>query len=175
VLGIFAILAALYYTMGKRAYGYSGWGDVFVLVFFGWVGVIGSSYLQINSLEPMLFLPATAVGFLAMGVLNLNNMRDIESDHAAGKNTLVVKIGLSKAKIYHIFLLSGAVVLHSIFVIKTKQSAFAFLYLLIIPLLFLNGVKAWKAKKASDFEPLLKPLAIATLLFCLLAGIGQNL
>ncbi len=175
LLGVFATLAALKYTLGKSAYGYSGWGDVFVLIFFGWVGVIGSSFLHINRLENLLFLPASAVGFLAMGVLNLNNMRDIDNDAAANKNTLVVKLGLQKAKIYHLLLLIGALVLQSIFVLFTKPGLGGFLFLLTVPLLFINAKKAWQATAPKDFEPLLKPLAITTLLFCLLAGIGQNL
>lgn len=175
LLGALATVAALTYTMGKRAYGYSGWGDFFVLVFFGWVGVLGANFLHTNAVILPLFLPASAVGFLAMGVLNLNNMRDINNDAAAGKNTLVVKMGLQKAKRYHLVLLSMAVVFQTIFVLVTQPGWGGFLFILVLPLLIKNGRSAWRASRPKDFEPLLKPLAISTLLFCILAGIGQNL
>ena len=174
-LGIMATIAALSYTMGKRAYGYSGYGDLFVLIFFGWVGVIGSNFLQTNSFQWNLILPASAVGFLAMGVLNLNNMRDVESDSAAGKNTVVVKRGLAWAKAYHHILLYGAVLLQLAYVWLTSPGFGGYLFLAILPLILNNLSRVRAAKTARDFEPLLKPLAITTLLFCLLAGIGQNL
>ena len=175
VLGLLATLAAINYTMGKRAYGYSGWGDLFVLVFFGWVGVIGSNFLQTNILDFKLLLPASAVGFLAMGVLNLNNMRDIENDKIAGKNTLVVYMGLDKAKVYHQLLLAGAILLQAIYVALTKPGFGGYLFLATAPLLFANAKKATRASTAEEFEPLLKPLALTTLMFCIFAGVGQNL
>lgn len=174
-LGVFATVAALSYTMGKRAYGYSGWGDVFVLIFFGWVGVIGSHFLQTNTFQWQLLLPASAVGFLAMGVLNLNNMRDIENDAKAGKETVVVKRGLSWAKKYHRVLLIGAVVLQLVYVILTKPGVGGYLFMGVLPLLLNNLSRVNAAKTSKDFEPLLKPLAMTTLLFCILAGVGQNL
>jgi len=175
ILGFAATFAALFYTLGKRAYGYSGWGDLFVLIFFGWLGVLGAFFLQAKSLPIELFLPASAVGFLAMGVLNLNNMRDVENDRLAQKNTVVVKMGIVNAKKYHLVLLIGALSMQSVFVLLSTKSYWAWLFILVAPLIFINAKKAWQAKESKDFDPLLKPLAIATLLFCLLAGIGQNL
>ena len=174
-LGFAATFAALSYTLGKRAYGYSGWGDLFVLIFFGWLGVLGAFFLQAKMLPLELLLPASAVGFLAMGVLNLNNMRDVENDRLALKNTVVVKMGIATAKKYQLFLLIGALTMQSIFVLRTTESRWAWLFLLVTPLIVINAKKAWQAKESKDFDPLLKPLAITTLLFCLLAGIGQNL
>jgi 1,4-dihydroxy-2-naphthoate octaprenyltransferase len=111
LLGIGAIVSAIKYTVGSNAYGYSGLGDLFVFIFFGLVSVVGSSFLFTHFIDWKIFLPATAIGLLSVAVLNLNNMRDIENDKIAGKNTLVVKIGFEKAKKYHYFLLISSIVL----------------------------------------------------------------
>jgi len=175
LLGIAATLAARSYTMGKRAYGYAGMGDVFVLLFFGWVGVLGSYFLQANTLEAVFLLPATAVGFLATGVLNLNNLRDMETDKLAGKHTLVVRMGRPAAKIYQAVLLLGALAMEVAFVYLTGLNYWGYLFLITAPLILINLAKTFKARNASDYDPLLKPLAIATLFFCLLGGVGANI
>jgi 1,4-dihydroxy-2-naphthoate octaprenyltransferase len=174
-LGITAIAAALSYTMGRKAYGYSGFGDLFVVIFFGWIGVIGSFFLQAKQFNPLVVLPATSVGLLATGVLNLNNMRDLETDRQAHKNTLVVRIGRPAAKVYHFFLLLTAMVLQLIWVQQTKPGWGGYLFLLVLPLLVMNMISVVRADKPAAFDPLLRPLAITTFLFCLLAGLGQNI
>ena len=105
ILGISSVIAAIKYTVGKKAYGYSGLGDLFVLLFFGFVGVLGASFLINKSISFDFLLLAVSIGSLSMGVLNLNNMRDEHNDKANNKNTLVVKMGLKKAKKYHYTLL----------------------------------------------------------------------
>jgi 1,4-dihydroxy-2-naphthoate octaprenyltransferase len=100
-LGIAAIWAAIKYTVGDNAYGYRGLGDVFVFIFFGPVSVLGIYYLITKSLDWNMIFPSITIGLLSVAVLNLNNMRDIESDKKAGKNTIVVKMGLAKAKMLH--------------------------------------------------------------------------
>lgn len=107
-LGIFGIWAALAYTMGSRPYGYRGWGDVFVFLFFGLVAVLGSLFLYTKNLNSSALLPAVAIGMLCVGVLNLNNLRDIASDQKHGKHTLVVKMGFKNGKIYHVLLMITA-------------------------------------------------------------------
>ncbi|MDO4640363.1 MAG: 1,4-dihydroxy-2-naphthoate octaprenyltransferase [Neisseria sp.] len=107
-LGCAAIAAAFAYTAGNKPYGYAGFGDLAVLVFFGWLGVLGSEYLQTGALAARSWLPATALGLWCVMVLNLNNMRDIESDGAAGKMTVVVRLGLPRAKFYHLALTGSA-------------------------------------------------------------------
>ncbi|CCK09153.1 1,4-dihydroxy-2-naphthoate octaprenyltransferase [Cronobacter sakazakii 696] len=92
-LGALSILAAITYTVGTRPYGYMGLGDVSVLIFFGWLSVLGSWYLQAHTLITPVWLPATACGLLAAAVLNINNLRDIDSDRRNGKNTLAVRLG----------------------------------------------------------------------------------
>ncbi len=115
VLGILAIASAIRYTVGKNPYGYRGLGDVFVFIFFGWVSTIGISFMILKELDPVLFLPATAIGFLSVAVLNLNNMRDEASDRKVGKNTLIVKNGGAWGKKYHFFLVITAMVLFAVF------------------------------------------------------------
>ena len=105
LVGIGAILAALFYTLGKRPYGYRGLGDLYCFLFFGWAAVAGTFYLATKSLDFSVILPASAMGFLSNAVLNINNMRDYENDKASGKNSLVVKLGLKKAFVYHCLLI----------------------------------------------------------------------
>ena len=124
VLGIAAIAAAVKYTVGKNAYGYSGLGDLFVFLFFGLTGVLGTYYLNTLSLTWDVFLPAISIGLLSTGMLNLNNMRDIENDIKSGKHTLASKLGLRKAKYYHAFLVIGAIVSALIFILLQLFSSF---------------------------------------------------
>lgn len=107
-LGLTAIWAALRYTVGEKAYGYQGLGDVFVILFFGLVSVWGVSFLHLGALHPAILFPALGYGLLSAGVLNINNMRDIDNDRDSGKHTLVVKLGANKARIYHALLIFGA-------------------------------------------------------------------
>lgn len=175
VLGLLAIVAAITYTVGRRAYGYSGFGDISVLVFFGIVGVVGSYFLQTNMLNWEVFLPASSVGLLAVGVLNLNNMRDIENDKVAGKRTLVVMMGLKGAKIYHGVLIILAFDFAFLYNALMDSSFWSNLYFLSIPFLVANLFSVMRSFDAEDFDPLLKRLAITTLLFALTFGIGQVL
>jgi 1,4-dihydroxy-2-naphthoate octaprenyltransferase len=172
LLGILAIWAAIRYTVGDSAYGYKGLGDVYVLIFFGWLGVIGSFFLQAQSINYWIILPATAVGFLAAGVLNLNNMRDREEDAKNGKITLAVRFGEKKAKLYQAILIIGALILTSVFVWHETQSIMGFLFLITLPILLNVLVKSIKAETPEQFDPLLKPLALGTLLFSITTGLG---
>ena len=107
-LGLLAVVAAVTYTVGRKPYGYAGLGDLSVWLFFGWLGVGGSYYLHGAALTPLLLLPANASGLLAVAVLNINNMRDIDNDAQHGKRTLAVRLGLARARHYHALLLSVA-------------------------------------------------------------------
>lgn len=172
LLGLLAIVAAITYTVGRKAYGYHGLGDISVYLFFGLVGVGGSYFLQANMLPWGILLPASSVGLLSAGVLNLNNMRDIHSDRQAGKKTLAVLLGLRGAKLYHLLLIVLAFDCAFLYNMLHPGSFWRHLYWLSLPLLLLNLRAALKAQKPEDFEPLLKVLAITTLLFALLFGIG---
>ena len=135
-LGIGSIVAAIKYTMGKNAYGYSGFGDIFVFLFFGLLSVCGSYFLFTKQLDFTIFLPAASIGMLSVGVLNLNNMRDRVSDSKSGKNTLVVQIGIEYAKYYHYYLLVASFLFTLLFVGLQFKSANQFLFLLAYGYIF---------------------------------------
>lgn len=121
LLGFASVIAAITYTMGKYAYGYVGLGDLFVFIFFGLVAVLGSFYLQTHSLNLPVLLPAIAIGLLCVGILNVNNIRDIESDKLAGKRTLALILGLEKARQYHAALLFLPLILLTVYGLLSKQ------------------------------------------------------
>jgi len=172
VLGLSAIAAAIRYTTGKRAYGYKGWGDVFVFVFFGLVAVLGTYYLNTLQLKWLLLLPASAMGLLSAGVLNLNNMRDTDNDIASGKYTLASRLGTARAKIYHAVLVISALVFTVVYVLLTYHSGWNLLFLLSLPLFFRDLVQIFHTKEKAALDPFLKRLALSILLFSLLFGIG---
>ncbi|WP_372752175.1 1,4-dihydroxy-2-naphthoate polyprenyltransferase [Labilibaculum sp.] len=171
-IGILAIGAAINYTVGKNPYGYTGFGDLFVFLFFGLVGVLGTYFVHTGSLNWMLFLPAIAIGFLSVGVLNLNNLRDIENDTKTGKHTLVVKMGSAIAKWYHLFLLGGTMVIAFLYSYLNWNSVFQLLFILSFPFLIRNIQIVFKNQNPRDLDPELKKLALTTLLFSLTFGLG---
>ncbi len=172
-IGVLAIIAAINYTIGfKLPYGYKGYGDIFVFIFFGLVAVLGSYYLHAKSFDWQLLLPAISCGFFATAVLNINNMRDIESDKIAGKNSIPVRIGFEKALIYHGVLLLGGLLAGLIFVLLNYQSPYQFLFLLSTPLLLKNYLGIKNANNSKAIDPFLKQMAITTLIFVLLFGFG---
>ena len=173
VLGGAAIWAAINYTAGGNPYGYVGLGDLFVFLFFGWVGVIGTYFLQVQRIDWLLLLPATAVGLLAVAVLNINNIRDIVSDQKAGKISIPVRLGPRRARIYHWGLLITAVLCATLYVMLTFNRLPQLLYLLMLPGLVRNGMAVWRTQEPMRINPLLKQMSLLTLLFVLLFGIGQ--
>lgn len=175
VLGGLSVYAALNYTMGDSPYGYRALGDVFVFIFFGFLSVMGSYVLYTRTLDHLVVLPAIALGLLSVGVLNLNNMRDIESDKKSGKITLAVKLGLSKAKQYHYFLIIGAMAIGVIFSLLYYVEPYNFLFLITYVPLILHVNKIRRAKEANDFDSQLKVLALTTFAFSLLLGVGYIL
>ena len=172
VLGITSIVAAIKYTVGDRAYGYSGFGDVFVFMFFGLLSVCGSYYLYTKHMELQIILPAFSIGFLSVGVLNLNNMRDRESDIESNKNTLVVKIGSEFAKYYHYYLLISAFLFACMHTVVTYKSPLQFLFMLAFIPIFKHLLVVYKNEDPKDLDPELKRLALSTFLFALLFSIG---
>ena len=170
-----SVYAAMSYTIGNKAYGYKGLGDVFVFVFFGFVSVVGSYFLYTKHLDHHVFLPAVSVGLLSVGVLNLNNMRDIESDKQSNKITVAVKLGKEKSKVYHLSLILGAMLISFLFSLLYYSSFTNFLFFLAyIPLI--GHIKAVShAKEPTEYDPQLKVLALTTFLFSLLLGVGYIL
>jgi 1,4-dihydroxy-2-naphthoate octaprenyltransferase len=171
-LGIAAIGAAIKYTVGKNPYGYMGLGDLFVYLFFGLTGVMGTYYLHTHTFDWLILLPASSLGLLAAGVLNLNNMRDRESDSNAGKRTLVVYIGAKAAKVYHLFLIIGSMLLAATFTYLQFESWFQLLFLVAVPLLILNIRAVVANSNPAALDPQLKQLALTTLLFAIMFGLG---
>jgi len=161
LLGIFAIWAALKYTMGKSPYGYQGLGDIFVFVFFGLVAVLGTKFLYAKMLHFQDVLPAVTIGLLSVGVLNLNNLRDIVSDQKHGKFTLVVKMGFHNGKKYHLVLLLVAFLCLFGFVMLQKEHSLLVALVFFIPV-FMHMVKVIKTKKPVELDPELKKLALST-------------
>lgn len=171
-LGVLAIVAAITYTVGKKPYGYMGLGDISVLIFFGLLGVGGTYYLQAHTLEPAIFLPALSSGLLATAVLNINNLRDIEQDRVAGKNTLVVRIGAKKARYYHAILLTSAVLLTLFFALFSFAHWYNYLFILAVPSLIKHAYVVLKNNDPLALRPLLAQMALLSLVFNLLLSIG---
>jgi 1,4-dihydroxy-2-naphthoate octaprenyltransferase len=161
-LGILAIASAIRYTVGNSAYGYRGFGDLFVFVFFGLVSTLGVNFLYSKQLDWILILPATAIGLLSVAVLNLNNMRDEASDKKSGKNTIVVKIGVANAKKYHYFLIIGAMVLILIFAILSDFHFDQYLFVLAYIPLTKHLITVSKNKDSRALDPELKKVALST-------------
>ncbi len=161
VLAILCVLAAITYTVGKRAYGYHGMGDLMVLIFFGFVSVLGvySLYSKLFILD--MILPAATIGLLSTAVLNLNNMRDYVNDAKSGKNTLVVKMGPNMAKLYHAILILFALTSLAIFIALFKEPI---LFIAMVPavMLLMHLRKVMQIKETKDFDPELKVVSLST-------------
>jgi 1,4-dihydroxy-2-naphthoate octaprenyltransferase len=178
-LGVFCIAGAILYTAGKKPYGYMGLGDIAVLIFFGWVAGGGTYFLQaqassifdFQTIHWDIFLPATSCGLFAVGVLNLNNIRDINSDILAEKNSIPVRIGKEKASFYHAAVISVAWLCVLIFLGLNYQTPLNLLFLITFPLFIYNSIQVFK-RKNMELDPLLKQLALSTLLFVILFGIS---
>jgi len=171
-LGGLSIIAAITYTIGKRPYGYLGLGDISVLLFFGWISVMGSWYLQTHMLIPAVILPATACGLLATAVLNINNLRDIESDRENGKNTLVVRLGPINARRYHAGLLIGALLCLALFNLFSLQSLWGWLFVLAAPLLIKQARFVLRELDPRAMPPMLERTVKGALLTNLLFVLG---
>tara|TARA_R110001583_G_scaffold114876_3_gene265377 strand:+ start:45146 stop:46045 length:900 start_codon:yes stop_codon:yes gene_type:complete len=175
LLGVASIAAAIKYTVGNKAYGYSGFGDLFVFLFFGLLSVCGSYYLYTKQLDFSIFLPAFSVGFLSIGVLNLNNMRDMESDVKSGKRTLVVKIGNEFAKYYHYYLLISSLLFSLLYMGIHYKSPYQFLFIIAFIPISKHFMVVYKNRIPKLLDPELKKLAISTFLFSILFGLGLML
>jgi len=174
VLSAFCVIAALSYTIGKKAYGYNGLGDLFVFIFFGLVSVLGVYTLYSNIFSFLNILPAFSIGLLSVSVLNLNNMRDQINDKAVHKNTLVIKIGAANAVKYHFFLIVSAILMLSFFMIERLggKGLIALLpsVLLVKHLMYVSRVKSDFVK----FDSELKKVALLTFFLSISCSIALN-
>jgi 1,4-dihydroxy-2-naphthoate octaprenyltransferase len=152
-LGAVSIAAALGYTLGRHAYGYRGLGDLSVFIFFGWVAVLGSHYLQAHALDPRVFVPATACGLLSVAVLNVNNLRDLDEDRRSGKITFAAMLGMRRARQYHFVLLTaGFFFLVWSACLWDGERPWVWLFLLALPLFARNAAAALRFHEPSQFR-----------------------
>lgn len=172
VIGLAAIAAAIKYTIGKNAYGYSGFGDIFVFIFFGLTAVCGTYFLATLNFKIDILLPAVTMGFLSIGVLNLNNMRDMENDKSSGKYTIALKLGYKAAKIYQSLLITSALTLLIIYSLLTHQTLISYIYLITFPIFIINLIKISRITDKQFLDPFLKKLALSTLALSILFGVG---
>ena len=170
-LGVLAVIAAITYTLGNKPYGYQGWGDVAVFVFFGLVGVGGTFYLHTQRLSSIWLLPAISCGSLAVGVLNVNNIRDLDADAQAGKKTIPVRIGRKAALYYHWCLLVVSIVSVLTFLVCYASTPWSYACLCVIPLLLRNGMAVSHQDPAQLTEQLQR-LVFALIAFVVLLSVG---
>lgn len=177
-LGVACILAAIGYTVGKKPYGYMGLGDLFVFVFFGLVSVCGSYFLFTKSFSWDMLLPGAAIGMMSMAVLNLNNMRDIESDKLSGKNSFALRIGFKNAMIYEMILLQLPLILILLFLgvngfFQTQNYYVFIVMILMLPLMKVRR-KIMAVKNPRELDPFLKQVGIMTFVMAVLTAFGLN-
>lgn len=170
VLGALAIWAAMHYTLGKNPYGYRGLGDIFVFIFFGLVPVTGGYFVAAHHIDPWTLVPGAAIGLFSVGVLNVNNIRDMKSD-AANRMTVPLRIGERAAKRYHTALIAGGWCLMVLFTLLRTHGWTPFLYLLTLPLFAMHVSGVWK-RTGHSLDPMLPLLVISTFLLSVLAGTG---
>lgn len=174
VLASLSIWAAIKYTIGESAYGYRGLGDLFVFIFFGLLAVLGTLFLYTKFITSISWLPAIAIGALSVAVLNLNNLRDFESDKKANKKTMVVKMGIINGKIYHATLLLVAFISMFFFIYFNFETWYQFIPLLAFLPIVLHFVKVIKTEVPALLDPELKKLALSTFLLSILFYILFN-
>ncbi|MFN5879818.1 MAG: 1,4-dihydroxy-2-naphthoate octaprenyltransferase [Flavobacteriales bacterium] len=170
-LAVSCILAAITYTVGKKAYGYNGLGDIMVFLFFGCVSVMGVYPLFAKSIDLLLILPASCIGLLSAAVLNLNNMRDRVNDAKSNKRTLVVLMGPNLAKLYHVILILGALACQTVYLLETKHEP-ALIGLLPGIVLILHVRKVMRTTDPKNFDPELKKVALSTFGIAVLTVVG---
>ncbi len=163
LLGLLSVAAAILYTVGKRAYGYHGLGDVMVFIFFGLVSVLGAYYLNAACISIEAVFVAIGIGLLSSGVLNLNNMRDIDNDLTSGKKTLAAKMGFKRAKIYHSVIVLGGIICFYPAIMGLHQKVW-FFAIMLLPIAFLSADvdRILKTKNKATLDPYLKKLSIGT-------------
>lgn len=170
-LGAAAIVGAMKYTLGKNPYGYRGLGDVFVFIFFGLVSVLGGYYVAARELPPLIMLlPASAIGCFSVGVLNVNNIRDMKTD-AVNRVTVAIKLGVKGARIYQTVLIVAGWILMPVFCAIYDSAPGHFLFLITLPLYIKHLQGVWtRSERALD--PMLPMLVISTFFLSILAGAG---
>ena len=171
LLAVLCVIAAITYTIGKKAYGYHGLGDLMVFIFFGLVSVMGSYGLFGLNINILTLLGSISIGSWSVGVLNLNNMRDQENDKQSNKITLAVRFGFLGAKNYHFVLMLTGILTWILLISMISYSQNKGLYLFcLLPILIIvfHLNKVAKMKHPKEFDPELKRIALATFFASLL-------
>ncbi len=171
VLGVLAVIASITYTMGNKPYGYQGWGDVAVFFFFGFVGVGSTFYLHTQQLNSIWLLPAMSCGSLVVGVLNVNNLRDLSADAQVGKNTIPVRIGRKAAVHYHWGILTVSIVAVLAFLLRYVHTFWPYACLCTVPLLLRHGMAISRQDPAQLTEQV-QGLVLIALVFVALLSVG---
>jgi len=169
-LGAAAVWAAMHYTLGKNPYGYRGLGDIFVFIFFGLATVCGGFFLTCLTWSWPVLLPAAAIGCFSVGVLNVNNIRDMKSD-AATRVTVALRMGERRARIYQTVLVAAGWVLMTVYALLPPVSPWRFMYVLSV-FGFIRHLKGVWTLKDRDLDPMLPLLVKSTALFAVLGGVG---
>ena len=170
LIGCLAILAAWFYTGGSKPYGYSGYGEISVFIFFGLVATVGSSYVQNQNIESISVLCSVPVGFLASALLVVNNFRDIETDSETGKQTIAVRLGKAKTQIFFALLLLGSLGMYVL--IAMLYTYLALITLIVIPLSLKLIKDIYTKESAEDLIKILENTAKLHLLAGILLSIG---
>ncbi|WP_086981992.1 1,4-dihydroxy-2-naphthoate polyprenyltransferase [Vibrio aphrogenes] len=179
ILGFLSIISSIAYTMGSKPYGYIGLGDISVFIFFGLLAILGTYFLHTGTITASLLLPAIGSGLFSMGVLNINNMRDVENDTVSNKRTLVVRIGIARAKCYHLGLLALGWLTMTGYLLMHVQPFWLNLSMLI-PLIFVtkHGVTIWKVQQSKQFIPMLPDMVkcafITNIIFAVTVVLAQQ-
>ncbi len=171
ILGAAAILAAMRYTLGRNPYGYRGLGDIYVFLFFGLVAVSGAYFVCSHTMRWLMLLPSAAIGLFSIGVLNVNNIRDIETDRAAGRVSIPGRIGERAAKWYHTALIVGGWVCMAAYAALRVADPWHWLFVVTLPLYILHLTRVWK-NSGKALDPALPQLVMSTFAFAVLAGAG---
>lgn len=177
-LGLLSIISSIAYTMGSKPYGYIGLGDISVFIFFGLLAILGTYFLHTGTVKPSLLLPAIGSGLFSMGVLNINNMRDVENDTVSNKRTLVVRIGIERAKCYHLGLLAFGWLTMAIYLVMHTQPIWLNVFMLLpLLLVFKHGKTIWNIQQAKQFVPMLPDMVkcafITNIVFSIIMVVGQ--
>ena len=171
LLGAAAIAGAMRYTLGKNPYGYRGLGDLFVFIFFGLVSVLGSYFVSAHTIHDWkLILPAAAIGCFSVGVLNVNNIRDMKTD-AVNRVTVAIKLGLKGARVYQTVLICAGWALLLLFAATYKPCAWHFLFVVTLPL-YIKHLKGIWSRTDRDLDPMLPLLVMSTFMLSLIMGVS---
>ena len=170
VLGVAAIIAAMRYTLGRNPYGYRGMGDLYVFLFFGLVSVLGSYFVASHEMFWRMLLPASSIGFFSVAVLNVNNIRDMETD-ARTRVTIPLKIGEKRAKVYQTVLIVAGWCCMAAYSLMRVNDIWHYLFVLSLPLFAIHLSGVWK-RTGKALDPMLPLLVMSTFLFAILGGLG---